>query len=569
MDSINEEAWKHLATDPRKAAALAQTAFHKASSIRYDRGRGDALTREGLAHQYLGEFDRSVHLLEQALELRLTTKDAELISSAYSNISLVHSINGDSPKSFAYLNKSLDWAAKTGNDSLYATKLHQVARLHLENSRLDSAVFYLNDALARFHKVADSMNVWLCRLDMAIVYYNMDLYDDAITLASNAAHFLQSTGETGRLTTCYRLLALCYEYTGHPQKADMYYRLAFSVADSVGYLDDMCGIAASYAQFLDSTGSPEANRWYALSLELKDSLYNSERTVEVAKWQARFDTREKERELAEVKLKKAESDAEALAQRQWVLALGTLLLALTGGTGFFVYRQRQREAQQKAKEEIRFRKQLLEASVNAQEEERQRIAKDLHDGLVQTLAAIKMGFQSLQRKAGFDKPLEEEFEARVKMVDAAADEARHISHQMMPRTLLESGLVPALDDMLQKTLALTDIKFRFEYFAIERLRFAKNIEVGLYRICQELVNNIIKHSGATEVDIQLYKTKTHLVLHVEDNGKGFQATTGAEKRGIGLSNIFSRASAVNGEVSYEEGRPSGTVANIRVPLDVK
>ena len=113
---------------------------------------------------------------------------------------------------------------------------------------------------------------------------------------------------------------------------------------------------------------------------------------------------------------------------------------------------------------------------------------------------------------------------------------------------------------------MTEIKYEFEHHKVENDRFSDNVEVSLYRICQELINNIIKHSEAKAVSVQLLKTKTHLVLVVEDNGKGFTFDDPNNQNGIGLMNITSRAKAIHGEVSYEPSPEQGTVASIRVPL---
>ncbi len=137
----------------------------------------------------------------------------------------------------------------------------------------------------------------------------------------------------------------------------------------------------------------------------------------------------------------------------------------------------------------------------------------------------------------------------------------------MPRVLGEMGLIPALADMLEKSLGLTEIKYEFEHHNIGEQRFTESIEISLYRICQELINNIIKHSEARAVSVQLLKTKTHLVLVVEDNGKGFKWNDPNSRNGIGLMNINSRAQAIHGEVNYEPSPQQGTVATIRVPLD--
>ena len=152
------------------------------------------------------------------------------------------------------------------------------------------------------------------------------------------------------------------------------------------------------------------------------------------------------------------------------------------------------------------------------------------------------------------------------MLDDSIAELRNISHQMMPRALSDMGLIPALEDMLDKSLGNTDINYEFEHHKMDGERFAENVEVSLYRICQELVNNIIKHSDAKAVSVQLLKTKSHLVMVVEDNGKGFTFGSEKNRNGIGLMNITSRAKAMNGEVNYQPSPEQGTVATIRIPL---
>jgi signal transduction histidine kinase len=117
--------------------------------------------------------------------------------------------------------------------------------------------------------------------------------------------------------------------------------------------------------------------------------------------------------------------------------------------------------------------------------------------------------------------------------------------------------------MLLKSLGNSPIQYHFEHFDLEK-RFHENVEISLYRIIQELISNIIRHSAATEVSIQLFKNQQKVVLIVEDNGIGFDALQKAE--GIGLMNIKSRLNTLNGEVNYTPSPGSGTVATIRIPI---
>ena len=136
---------------------------------------------------------------------------------------------------------------------------------------------------------------------------------------------------------------------------------------------------------------------------------------------------------------------------------------------------------------------------------------------------------------------------------------------MMPGALVESGLIPALEDMLNKSLSKSAVSYNFEHSNINE-RVDKNIETNLYRISQELVQNIYKHSGATEVNIQLFKSQNRLILMVEDNGIGMNTEDGA-KKGMGLLNITARVKSMKGELSIEPGPFAGTVITIRIPIE--
>lgn len=244
-------------------------------------------------------------------------------------------------------------------------------------------------------------------------------------------------------------------------------------------------------------------------------------------------------------------------------SIGLLILLSISGILFYS-RQKVKQENQLQEEVIKEREKGLEAVITATEEERKRIAKDLHDGIGQQLSGLKLAWQKLssdlQPKASQEA---ERMDELGDILDETCSEVRSISHQMMPKALSEMGLVPAIDDMLRKSIGPTEIQYRFEHFKAEG-RFKESIEIGLYRICQELINNVIKHSGATELSVQLFRNKDHLVMVVEDNGKGFDMAKSAD--GIGLMNISGRLNSVHGDVNYEPSPGSGTVATIRVPV---
>ncbi len=199
----------------------------------------------------------------------------------------------------------------------------------------------------------------------------------------------------------------------------------------------------------------------------------------------------------------------------------------------------------------------LKAVYEATEDERRRIAKDLHDGLGQQLTAIKMGFQRLSVATE-----DQEVNFLKKLIDETAREARDISHKMMPRSLVELGLVPAIEDMLSKSFRPMDVTYTFEHFNLDE-RYEERLEITIYRIIQELINNVIKHSEATTVAVQLFKNREQLILVVEDDGRGLKET---DQRGNGLLGIKHRLNALNGKVNWSPSPEAGTTATISIPI---
>lgn len=189
----------------------------------------------------------------------------------------------------------------------------------------------------------------------------------------------------------------------------------------------------------------------------------------------------------------------------------------------------------------------LSATIEATENERIRIAKDLHDGVGQQLAALKLQFGGMQKK----------------LIDNTSADIRNISHQMMPKTLQEFGLINAVDQLLESTLKSSPINFKFEYFGFEE-RVSKKIEIAIYRILQELVKNVIVHSSANLLNVQLIKNQKNIVLIVEDNGVGFSKSKKSD--GIGLLSLKSRVSDIHGEINFEPSPNSGTLVTARIPI---
>lgn len=203
---------------------------------------------------------------------------------------------------------------------------------------------------------------------------------------------------------------------------------------------------------------------------------------------------------------------------------------------------------------------LLYTQIQAQEEERSRVAADLHDDVGATLAALRLSIAQAHDTVSQEK---KELLVKSKMLtDKAIDSIRSISHALTPSGLEVFGLVPVLEE-----LAASLSTGSTEISVIVRnpvSRQSLSIELTLYRVAQELLNNALKHANASKVILHLEQEPTHLLLVCSDNGKGFD--TARHYDGIGLRNIANRVKMVNGNVHIDSNDNLGTRVVIRIPL---
>ena len=203
----------------------------------------------------------------------------------------------------------------------------------------------------------------------------------------------------------------------------------------------------------------------------------------------------------------------------------------------------------------------LEALMDGEEKERIRIAQDLHDGINGDLSSIKFQLSSIDSKSlsTENKTL---FNKVIGMIDYSCDQVRNISHNLSPTTINDFGLITSLKNYCSKLEGIHPIKINFQHFGND-VMLSKSIETVIYRIVQELVNNIIKHAKATQALVQINSFEDNLFITVEDNGKGFENI--AKTSGIGLKNIESRIAFLNATLD-EEHNSNGTTFTINIDL---
>lgn len=301
------------------------------------------------------------------------------------------------------------------------------------------------------------------------------------------------------------------------------------------------------------------NAYLALSeyVDISDSIFTQQSLQQINDLNVKYETSEKERIIAEKDLTLTRKNANMRMLVISLIAIGSILLL-----SIFLYIQRKKTYQQnlvtlKREQDIS----LLKALMTGEEKERNRLARELHDGLGGILAAAQMHMSSY-KAVGNASDTDNKTKAE-ELISQAAVESRRIAHNLLPETLLRFGLNTALQEYCR---SITESKLLLVEYQSSGLaaRMEQSVELSIYRIVQELINNIVKHAGAKEALVQVQQTGQRLAITVEDDGKGFAP---AKTNGIGLSNINSRISYLNGTIDIQTGQQKGTSVFIEIQLE--
>ncbi|MCC6372516.1 MAG: sensor histidine kinase [Bacteroidia bacterium] len=402
---------------------------------------------------------------------------------------------------------------------------NNIGRIYTIHKNYKEALDYYRKGLSNRIILEDGYGIGLSNLNLGEVEYLSARYDKAIVHLDSAATVFLNLKNYINLKQAYGKLAECYE-----AKNEL----------------------------------PKALKYYQLYNNYKDSVYTIDNAEKMAEMQTRYQTEKKDLEIAKQKAELEVTEQKVNSRNNLILFTILIALLLLASLYFF-FRKRQVQAKAERDAELAHQKDIrAKAIIEAEEKERVRIAKDLHDGVGQLLSAAKMNLSSIQDKIKITSDEDNViFKNALELVDESVKEVRTVSHNMMPNTLLKMGLASAVKEFITKIQNTPNLKVNLEIVGLTN-RLEQEKESVLYRVIQELVSNIIKHAKASELTLQLIKHDAELTIMIEDNGVGFDTSKISTFEGIGLKNIMSRVEFINGTVHFDSEPGKGT----RVILDI-
>jgi two-component system, NarL family, sensor kinase len=303
---------------------------------------------------------------------------------------------------------------------------------------------------------------------------------------------------------------------------------------------------------LDSLTGNFANAYSNLrkAMIFKDSTIALQNAKAVNEIREKYEAEQKEKLIAEKEL-------EIQEQRGRIVLILSIALIAVLAMAIIMLVIRNRHKVRLALEKQEQNKLRLQTIINTQEEVQQDIARDIHDGLVQMMGAAKLSLQAI-RPGDEVKSLLEKTSRASAIIDDACMEARNISHQLLPYSLMREGFSSALRELVESSFPT------YAFDSEDNIELDQVVAVNLFRISQEIINNISKHAEATFVKVVVKTSSSHISLTFEDNGKGFDPMK--VKKGAGLINIMTRAEVIGAEVNISSQPGKGSVINIAASL---
>ena len=525
-------------------------------------------------HQ-IGQVDSTIHYylaaIQQAEAWPLDKEDPTVKQDILSTLSLLHanvsSMYGNQfnvPKALEYGTKSMTIAREI-KDTLRII-LSALSTIHgfSVNKEFEKALVLAREAAV----LSDLYGLPVARAKayhvLSVNYTKLNKLDSGINAARVAIKYAR---ETDRQLYISALLDLSDAY--HDKRA--YKEEAALLQDALKEFKEVDNVAFGmnmYEKLADAKYAlgqyKEAYDYYLTSASYKDSMLSKQNRDKIADLEMQYQVTEKEKTLSNQQLQLTQKNLQLQQSKQYFMySIGIALLTFLALAFIYFNYQNKRKLHQRQLKSVRQEKeiQLLQALMHGEEKERSRIAKDLHDGVAGTLAAVKMNFSSLalqQPKLSDAK----EYRQGVKLLDEASVEVRKTSHNLMPEVLIKYGL----DEALRRYCSnLTNSILFIQYDSWgDIVRYKDSFELSVYRIMQELLNNIIKHSKANNAIVQLSVQDKILSLTIEDNGVGYGEDMA--KEGMGIHSLQTRVKAMNGKIEMNSGEGNGVCAYLEFDL---
>ena len=529
-----------------------------------------------------GDFNRASELYHQALRIRDALGDTLGAARIMTSLGILSMDHGDPEKALAYYTKSLAMHIAAGDSVNTGVLLNTICTPLRSLDLCEEALANNRRALKIHERAGRPIGVAASLNHMAAAYNRMGQPEKALDHARRSMRIRIDIADTVGVAYAQLQVAKALIQLDRPAAAANAANDALRIGTNLVQMPIRAEAAELLHKAYRAMGDwRRALEMHELHLQLDDSLSGdkTKRALISRDLQYKYDKEafadslERVRQAEDLRCSyDGQLQVEKERRTRAIMVGGTVALAL--GIIAFLLVHRLRQAKRLREQEAILHDQQVDQllaqqelkSINAmldgQEKERDRMGRDLHDRLGGMLGGIKANMSALEDRVEQVRD-DQQYQKVNRLLDQAVGELRQISHDMAAATLSRFGLEKALKD-LRDTLHITGrMQVELKAFGLDQ-RLERSVEIALYRIVQELVSNVLKHAKASELIIGVTRTPGRLSVVVSDNGVGFDATQRTD--GMGLGNVRSRAAAIGATVQVDSTPGKGTTVSVECPV---
>lgn len=483
------------------------------------------------------QFSNAIQYGKEAIDLYRKYRPRVKLAIPLQNLSVVYQSMQQPEKGKPLLMEALAIDRQYKNEYGELNVLINLTDLLFHLNRTENIKGYIDRIIQLSYKIQDKVSECLGMLNLAIYNLRKNKIPIARIQADSALIIARSTGIKSLEQNCFVTLSHI-EYAAHQYEK-----------------------ALRYDEQIDLT---------------QEALNTANVNRSIIELQTKYETEKKQAEI-ELLQTKEKMQMLSIQKKQTLLILTLCILASLIIAGFLYIRNQQRKRnlllteqklQQQRIENLEKEKQLAatEAMLQGQEEERRRLARDLHDGLGGILSGTKYALNDIKENVVISGENAIAFDKTLGMLDISISELRRVAHNMMPERLVNQSLSDALHDLCNQISNSTALNIDYRDFGMELAKIDQPVKVTAYRIVQELLNNIIKHADASSAIVQMIAKENNLNITVEDDGKGFDSSQLTNAEGIGFRNLRNRIDYIKGKLDIHSELGKGTSVYVEIPI---
>ncbi|MGB0523743.1 MAG: tetratricopeptide repeat-containing sensor histidine kinase [Flammeovirgaceae bacterium] len=628
--AFNELAWEYRRINLDSAEYFANQALDFASQKQIKTEHASSFVRKGLIAKYRGDYREAITYYKSAWKLRTELNDQKGTAGVLNNIGTIYNQLGNYDSAIYYFSNALtireaihdqkgiikilknrgnmwekqreyqkakadyDYGKKlllskttlSRSDSLEISQfMHNLGVVSFRQQKFEEAIVFYRQSMLIKEKYRDVKGL-LLSLEAQISCLKETQQSSALVQLipkyQKIITQIEQLGSKPELITALNNLAECYQLIGQKRKALSYYKQAEKIAQETQARDDLNRIYFNLAQLYHATGDLSLAIDYQFKyISLHDSLFNEEKHKIITDIQTKYETEKKEKALIQSQLQNQSTKLQLQAtaiQRNTFVGLMIFVAMLGGYWVWYYYLKRKNSLETLALSQEydtkRFddllklqERNTSKAMMEGEEQERKRIAKELHDNINNLLTVVKIHFDSLEGKIGqLESRQVEHFHQASTTLHETATEIERMSKKLASGTLNRFGLEAAIYELEDIFQPATTMKIEVDTHGLQD-RFKPDVELNLYRIAQELLGNALKHAQADYFSLQITQRADELNMIAEDDGVGFDLEQVKSKGRNGLVNIQARVDELGGKLMIDSVKGKSTHIIIEIPIE--